>query len=359
MTFQRDTGTVSVWLETDDTAIKVDQSNPILKPSNAPVPAPAVPVPPSNPLDNAQVPDVPMLRRSTRQHTESPYIKILRAGVGTHDGREGDPLLPKGIQAVVTEGVEDEQALMAWELDNESTVFALLAGNAEAEGLEPSTINEAKTRPDWPKWEDAINAELKSLDDAHTWNMVERPKDTNVVSCKWVLKIKKNAAGKINKYKARLVVRGFMQQYGVDYDETYALVARLASLQLILAIAARHDWDINVFDFHSAFLNGKLDDDEVIYMELPPSFEKQDRNLVARLRIAIYGSKQGALKWYQCLYGTLQDLGFTRMEADWGVFIANIAEHLLILASHVDDCTITGSSSTLIKAFKDEIGTRF
>jgi len=136
--------------------------------------------------------------------------------------------LPNGIQAVMTEGVEDEQALMAWELDNESAVFALLAGNAEAEGLEPSTIDEMKTWPDWPKWEDAINAKLKSLDDAHTWNVVERPKDTNVMSCKWVFKIKKNTAGEINKYKARLVTCSFMQQYGVDYDETYAPVARLA-----------------------------------------------------------------------------------------------------------------------------------
>jgi len=129
-------------------------------------------------------------------------------------------------------------------------------------------------------------------------------------------------------------------------------------LRLILAIVVWH-WNVDVFDFHSAFLNGKLDDDEIIFMELPPGFKKQGSDLVVRLCIAIYGSKQGTLKWYQHLYGTLQDLGFTRMEVDWGVFIANIAEHLFILASHVDDCTITGSSSALIKAFKDEIGTRF
>ena len=189
--------------------------------------------------------------------------------------------------------------------------------------------------------------------------MVKCPKNTNVMSCKWVFKIKKNAAGKINKYKAHLVACGFTQQYGVDYHETYALVARLASLRLILAIAAHHDWDIDVFDFHSAFLNGKLDDNEVIYMELPPGFDKQGRNIVARLCIAIYGSKQGALKWYQHLYATLQDLGFTWMEADWGVFVAIVAEHILILASHVDNCMITGSSLSLVKVFKDEIGTHF
>ena len=204
-----------------------------------------------------------------------------------------------------------------------------------------------------------INAELKSLDDAHTWNMVECPKNTNVVSCKWLFKIKKNAAGEINKYKVHLVARSFTQQYGVNYYETYALVARLTSLRLILAITAHHDWDIDVFDFHSAFLNSKLDDNEVIYMELPPGFDKQGHDIVARLCIAIYGSKQGALKWYQRLYAMLQDLGFMRMEADWGVFVVIIAKHILILALHVDNCTITGSSSSLVKAFKDEIGTHF
>ena len=169
----------------------------------------------------------------------------------------------------------------------------------DAEGLEPVTIDDAKRRPDWPKWEEAINAELKSLDDAHTWNVVKCPQNTNIISCKWVFKIKKNSAGEIDKYKAQLVARGFTQQYGVDYDETYAPVACLASLRLIMAITACWDWDIDIFDFHSAFLNGKLDEDEVIFMELPPGFNKKGHDLVARLCIAIYASKQGALKWYR------------------------------------------------------------
>ena len=86
---------------------------------------------------------------------------------------------------------------------------------------------------------------------------------------------------------------------------------------------------------------------------------KKGHDLVARLCIAIYGSKQGALKWYHQLCSTLHDLGFKQIEANWGVFIAMIAHHILILALHIDNCTVTGSSSTLIKAFKEEIGTHF
>jgi len=132
----------------------------------------------------------------------------------------------------------------------------------------------------------------------------------NIVSSKWVFKIKRNAAGEIDKYKAWLVAQGFTQVLGMDYYETYALVARLTSLQLILAIAAEQDWDIDIFDFHSAFLNGKLDDNEIIYMELPPGIDKGGENVVVRLRVASYGSKQGALKWYEHLCSKLTKLGF-------------------------------------------------
>ena len=259
----------------------------------------------------------------------------------------------------MVEGVKDGNTAVAWELDNNNTMFALLTDNVEAEGLEPTTIEEAKMQLDWPKWEEAINAELKSLDDTHAWNVVKCPKNTNVVSCKWVFKIKKNTVDEIDKYKACLVAHGFIQQYGVGCHGTYTPIARLASLCLVLAIAAHHGWDINIFNFHSAFLNGKLYDNGVIFMELLPGFNKQDHDLVACLCIALYSSKQGALKWYQHLYGILYDLGFTQMKVDWGVFVAIITDHILILALHMNNYTVTGSSLQIIKAFKDEIGKHF
>jgi hypothetical protein len=90
----------------------------------------------------------------------------------------------------------------------------------------------------------------------HTWDVVPHPpKETNIVDSKWVFKIKKNTAGEIDEYKAWVVACGFTQVYGVDYYETNAPIAHLALLRLILTIATRHNWDINIFDFHSAFLN--------------------------------------------------------------------------------------------------------
>jgi hypothetical protein len=308
------------------------------------------------------------LRRSTRQQTESPYMRMLRSGAGTHSGKNSDTLFPRGMQEVEKEGEDGGGESMGASgeglecgsgFDEELTAHAMFAGMSEVEGLEPQTIEDAKTRPDWPRWKEAVSAELKSLDEACTWDIVSQPKNTNIVSSKWVFKIKRNAAGEIDKYKARLVARGFTQVLGVDYYETYAPVARLASLRLILTIAARQNWDVDVFDFHSAFLNGKLDADEEIFMELPPGADLGGKGEVAKLRVALYGSKQGALKWYQRLCKELTVLGFTRTESDWGVFTAHIGQDLLILASHVDDCTLTGTSSVLAHAFKEEIGSRF
>ena len=103
---------------------------------------------------------------------------------------ERGSILPKGMQhgtTAASEGPDVEQAM------------ASVVGNME--GLEPSYA-EAKRRPDWPKWEEAIQKELKGLNDSGTWRLVKRPPNTNIVDSKWVFRIKKNAAGEVDKYKA-------------------------------------------------------------------------------------------------------------------------------------------------------------
>ena len=107
---------------------------------------------------------------------------------------------------------------------------------------------------------------------------MERPEGVNVVDSKWVFWLKKDAKGNVVKWKARLVVRGFTQVQGVDYFETFAPVVRLVSIRFILAIAARNNWEVNMFDFHSAYLNGILNEGEIIYMEQPPYHEVADRS---------------------------------------------------------------------------------
>ena len=196
--------------------------------------------------------------------------------------------------------------------------------------------------------------------DSGTWKLVKRPEDANVVDCRWVLRIKKNAAGEIEKYKARLVAKGFTQIHGVDYYETYAPVARLASFRLLLALATRNGWPVDTFDFDSAYLNTFLGENETVYLEQPVGHETKDRRVwVWKLLKTLYGLKQGARNWYEALCRALNELGFTRTEADHGVFFREVGTHIVILAVHVDDCMITGSSGKLISGFKKEINEKY
>ena len=156
---------------------------------------------------------------------------MLHEGVGSYNGQQGGRTLPPGILSACTNnGMEQSEEGMyvseqnatkqtsatsgvtweyngnaPWEMDNECGAYATFLATSAVEALEPRTIDEARTQPDWPRWDEAIQAELKSLDDAHTWDVVTCPQHTNVVDCKWVFKVKKNAAGEVDKYKAQLV----------------------------------------------------------------------------------------------------------------------------------------------------------
>ena len=123
--------------------------------------------------------------------------------------------------------------------------YAMAAEISEAEALEPRTLAEAKSRPDWLLWEKAIVEELEVLRKAGTWEVVDAPPDANVIGSKWVFQVKKDAAGNVVRYKARLVAQGFSQVPGIDYFNTFAPVARLVSIRAVLAMAAVCDLELH------------------------------------------------------------------------------------------------------------------
>ena len=141
-------------------------------------------------------------------------------------GSRTGKVLPRGMRPGSTIAVESTE-----DVDHASVVgcgpeinYAMAAVVENAEGLTP-TFEEARKRPDWAKWQDAIQTELNSLEKNGTWHLVKRPPNTNIVDSRWVLKIKKNTAGEVDKYKARLVAKGFTQIYGIDYYKTYTVRA--------------------------------------------------------------------------------------------------------------------------------------
>jgi hypothetical protein len=153
--------------------------------------------------------------------------------------------------------------------------------------LEPLKVEQALGDPNWVI---AIQEELNNFERNEVWTLVERP-NTNVIGTKWVFRNKQDENGVVTRNKARLVAQDFTQVEGLDFEETYAPVARLEAICMLLAFAAHHDFKLFQMDVKSAFLNGPIQ--ELVFIEKPPSFEDPKfSNHVYKLQKALYGPKQ-------------------------------------------------------------------
>jgi hypothetical protein len=136
-----------------------------------------------------------------------------------------------------------------------------------------------------------MQEEIDSVKWNQTWELADLSQGHRAITLKWVYKLKRNEAGEIIKHKVRLVARGFVQQEGIDFNEVFALVARMESVHLLLTLVAQEGWQVHHIDVKSAFLNGDLK--EKVYVRQPAGFiiAGQEGN-VLRLRKALYGLRQ-------------------------------------------------------------------
>ena len=140
-------------------------------------------------------------------------------------------------------------------------------------------------------WKEAINDEMDSIMSNHTWKLVDLPSGSKPIGCKWVFRMKYYTDGTLHTFKARLVAKGFRQKEGIDYFDTYALVARITSIRILFALASIHDIYVHQMDVKTAFLNGDLD--EEVYMEQPEGFILLgNEHKVCKLVKSLYGLKQ-------------------------------------------------------------------
>jgi hypothetical protein len=136
-----------------------------------------------------------------------------------------------------------------------------------------------------------MNDEYQALMDNKTWHLVLPSSTRNIIDCKWVYRIKKNADGTIDMYKAYLVAKGFKQRYGIDYEETFNPVVKLATIRLVLTIAISYGWSLRQLDVKNVFLYGVLE--EEVYMKQPSCFEDIDTpHFICKLDKALYGLKK-------------------------------------------------------------------
>ncbi|PKI72908.1 hypothetical protein CRG98_006710, partial [Punica granatum] len=134
--------------------------------------------------------------------------------------------------------------------------------------------------------------EIKALESNGTWTIESLPPGKRPIGCKRVYKIKRRANGSIERYKARLVAKGFTQVEGVDFNETFAPVAKLVTVRCLLTVAVAKGWEIHQMDVNNAFLHGDLD--EKVYMRLPPGYSSRGQGAVCRLRKSLYGLRQAS-----------------------------------------------------------------
>ena len=222
--------------------------------------------------------------------------------------------------------------------------------------LDPVSVTDALSRVDGDRWKEAMDSEMKSLIDNETWILVDRPKDQDTVSCRWIFKSKLKPDGSIGRYKGRLVARGFQQRHGIDYQETFASVVRYESIRVVLSLAAHHDMDMMQFDIKTAFLNGPLH--EKVFMEQPDRYsDGSDR--VCLLKKSLYGLKQAPRNWNQTFDEFVKSEGFKSSIADPGLYYRKVDKELMLLTLYVDDGLICSTSRMLLDGFIQKLTSRF
>lgn len=219
----------------------------------------------------------------------------------------------------------------------------------------PRDWQEAKQYPEWRK---AMIEEMTALDKNNTWVLATLPPNKTVVGCKWVFTVKHNSDGKVERYKARLVAKGYSQTYGVDYDETFAPVAKMNTIRTLVSIAANKKWKLFQMDVKNTFLHGDLQ--EEVYMEIPPGFGTQETiGKVCKLKKSLYGLKQSPGACFGRFKKEVCSMGYKQSSADHTLFFKHHLGKITILAVYVDDIVITGDDQVEMNWLKKALAKAF
>ena len=212
---------------------------------------------------------------------------------------------------------------------------------------EPKTYTEAIKHD---CWKHAMQNEIIALEQTCTWQIVDLPPAVKPIGCRWIFKIKYNVDGSIERYKARLVTKGYNQIEFLDYFDTYSPVAKLTTVRFIIALTSINHGHLHQLDVNNAFLHGELQED--VYMTIPPSVPLSHSNQVCKLTKSLYGLKQASRKWYEKLTTILLSNGYKQAASDASLFIKSTHSSFTILLVYVDDVILAGktlSEFTLIK----------
>jgi hypothetical protein len=221
--------------------------------------------------------------------------------------------------------------------------------------IEPTYFEEISKDEFWNK---AMDEELDQIEKNDTWELVQGPKDKNVIDTKWVYKSKLNEDGQAKGNKDRLVCKGYAQVKGIDFEETFSPVARMEGIQFLLAYVCSKNIKVYRMDIKSSFLNGEIE--EEVYIEQPEGLQLSENvDYVCKLKKVLYGLKQAPREWYSRLDKYLQQAGFRKGSAYNNLYIKASQDSILLIEFYVDDIIFGSDDDMLSQKFAKDMQNEF
>ncbi|GJS87911.1 retrovirus-related pol polyprotein from transposon TNT 1-94 [Tanacetum coccineum] len=221
--------------------------------------------------------------------------------------------------------------------------------------VEPKNFKQAMTEPSWI---DAMQEEIHEFQRLEVWELVPCPDKVLLIKLKWIYKVKTDEFGGVLKNKARLVAQGFRQEEGIDFEESFAPVARIEAIRIFVANAAHKNMMIYQMDVKTAFLNGELK--EEVYVSQPEGFVDQDNpSHVYKLKKALYGLNKAQRAWYDMLSSFLISQHFSKGVVDPTLFTRQAGNNLLLVQIYVDDIIFASTNTAMCNEFANQMTIKF
>ncbi|POW17002.1 hypothetical protein PSTT_00834 [Puccinia striiformis] len=217
----------------------------------------------------------------------------------------------------------------------------------------PDNIHQAFSSPESSEWRKAAELELGQLEKLEVWEVVESRKGIKVIGARWVFALKRDTEGKITRFKARYVARGFNQRPGTDCGDTYAPTASLNTLRLLFSIAAQMGMKMHSFDVSSAYLYSPIE--EEVYVKPPTELRPELRGKVLRLKKALYGTKQAGRCWWLHFKTILNGLNFTTSEVESSLYVYKRDDVSIFIWMHVDDGLVVSNSEAAMEELREAL----
>ena len=199
---------------------------------------------------------------------------------------------------------------------------------------------------------------MKALQKNDTWALVPLPEGKKTVGCRWVFSIKHKTDGSVERYKVRLIAKGYTQTYGVDYQETLSPIVKLNTVRVLISLAANLDWPLHQFDVKNVFFHGDLEDE--VYMDIPQGFVSSTQGkVVCKLQKTFYRLKQSPRAWFGQFSLAMRKHGFKQSNSDHTLFLKHQRGKVTTLIIYVDDMIIIGNDEEEISKLQEHLATKF